>query len=150
MAGRATDNDPWVEGDVSPRSSDSSPSDAAEGSTPPPNGHLQPLDEQALLDRDAYYAELRRHHVTHLKERTGQRKSMMKWTLTLATGIIVVSTAAMGIYFGSEWGHIAPAVMVAWFSSVVVEVLGIVYIVASYLFPKDDHAVEDLIAKEER
>jgi len=40
----------------------------------------------------------------------------------------------MGLYVKSEWQEVEAAVIVAWFSSNVVQVLGLAYIVARYLF----------------
>jgi hypothetical protein len=48
--------------------------------------------------------------------------------------LLALNVVLFFLYMVSAWGHIAEAVMVAWISATVVEVLGIVYIIAKYLF----------------
>lgn len=142
--------DPWVAGDVGPRSNPGS-SGARGSTTASPadtTSQLSQLEPGTFLARPAYFGALRQHHVTYLKKRAEQRKVMLVWTLALASAIVVVSTVALFVYMYSEWGHVAASVMVSWFGSVVVQVIGIVYLVAAYLFPRNDHAVEQLIATE--
>lgn len=63
------------------------------------------------------------------------RKTFVKWVIRAVTGTLAVSVALMVLYVISEWGHIAPQVMVAWFSATVVQTLGLAYVIARYLFP---------------
>ena len=57
----------------------------------------------------------------------------------IGTAVLLgVNVVLFFLYMLSEWGHIAEAVMVAWISATVVEVLGIVYIIAKYLFEDGD------------
>ena len=41
----------------------------------------------------------------------------------------------MGVYVASQWHHIDAKVIIAYFSSIVVQSIGILYIVSRYLFP---------------
>lgn len=62
------------------------------------------------------------------------REKFFRWAM-IGTGILLgVNVVLFFLYMLSEWGHISEAVMVAWISATVVEVLGIVYIIAKYLF----------------
>lgn len=142
MEDEASADDPWYQSDLGPRSG---VIERQQEGGPPAQSAPERLPEGAFLNEADYFGQLRRHHVEYLNERNKQRRSMMSWTLGLASGIVGVSTLAMTAYFISEWGRLEPAVMLGWFGSVVAEVLGLVYIVASYLFPTDDHAVENMI-----
>lgn len=105
----------------------------------------QKLHQGDLLARDDYVATLRWQHVDDLRDRARKRGKMMIYALWLGAAVVVASFGAMAFYIWSQWGKIDPVVMTAWFTSVVVEVLGILFIVASYLFPKDDHVLEAVI-----
>ncbi|WP_160665289.1 hypothetical protein [Pseudarthrobacter sp. ATCC 49987] len=112
---------------------------------PPAVGPRSELGTGDFLDKDPYLGALRRQHISELKDRAGKRHTMMKWTLKAGGFVIAGSWAAMAAYVVSQWNNLDPAVMTGWFVSVVAEVIGIVYVVASYLFPKDDHHMEAII-----
>jgi hypothetical protein len=59
--------------------------------------------------------------------------STVRWAL-IAT--LAASVAVMGVYMGSQWGEIEPAVIISFNAAVVVNTVGLAYIVANYLFPK--------------
>lgn len=52
--------------------------------------------------------------------------------------LLAVNIVLFALYMTSQWNHIADAVMVTWITSTVVEVLGIIYIIAKYLFDERD------------
>jgi len=56
-----------------------------------------------------------------------------KWTVTALVGC---ATLFMGLYIWSQWDHIEASVMIAYFASVVAEIIGILFVIARYLFPK--------------
>lgn len=51
-------------------------------------------------------------------------------------GTLVASVVVMLLYLCSEWGQLDAAVLIAFNSAVVVQVIGLAYIVAKYLFPE--------------
>ncbi|MFE9232067.1 hypothetical protein [Cellulosimicrobium funkei] len=67
---------------------------------------------------------------------------VIKWTMIATLG---ATALLMGFYlYAVVWRRtdVDSAVMIAWFSSTVVQVIGLVYIVANYLFPKSDNGKE--------
>ena len=146
--------DPYTSAGVSPGSdhvAGEAPSvvvrpDGSPSAEPPPAvGPRSELGTGDFLDKDPYMGALRRQHISELKDRADKRHTMMKWTLKAGGFVVAGSWAAMAAYVVSQWNHLDPAVMTGWFVSVVAEVIGIVYVVASYLFPKDDHHMEAII-----
>ncbi|GMA33541.1 hypothetical protein [Litorihabitans aurantiacus] len=60
------------------------------------------------------------------------------WSVTGAMSFALVSSVlVMGAYIWSEFGDVQIQVMIAWLSATVVETIGLAYIIANYLFPKD-------------
>ena len=58
-------------------------------------------------------------------------------SIVSAMGLTIAgSIAVILLYMKSEWEDIDAVVMVGWFSAVVVNTLGLAYIVAKYLFPE--------------
>ncbi|QCW22219.1 hypothetical protein PP485_gp34 [Gordonia phage ThankyouJordi] len=64
------------------------------------------------------------------------RRRIVLFTLIIVGGLVTAATAFMGIYIGSEWHEIKESVIIAYFTSVVVESIGILYVITQYLFPK--------------
>ncbi|MEJ5915339.1 hypothetical protein [Pseudokineococcus sp. 1T1Z-3] len=62
------------------------------------------------------------------------------WAISASSTMLVLSTAAFGVYVGSQWGQVPAWAIGAYLASTVTEVLGILYVVANYLFPKRVHA----------
>lgn len=83
------------------------------------------LDEytKAALDDGKQNRRLRRHFFYFI-------------TVAVST-VIIAGIAVVGLYFGSEWGHVDASVIVAWFSAEIVQTIGLAYIVAKYLFSKE-------------
>lgn len=63
------------------------------------------------------------------------RKDLVGFTKWTVAGLVVAATVFMGLYIGSQWGEVEASVMVAYFTSIVLEVVGILYVIARYLFP---------------
>jgi len=63
-----------------------------------------------------------------------------RWSVGAMVGQLAVADAVFVLYawLGVDW-KIEPEVILGWLSATVVEVIGIVVIVARYLFPKDGH-----------
>ena len=57
----------------------------------------------------------------------------VRWSL-VAT--LAASAVMMVLYLMSQWGKVSPAVMVSFHTAVVVNTVGLAYIVANYLFPR--------------
>jgi hypothetical protein len=64
------------------------------------------------------------------------RKRLARWTVRAASVMLGASTAVFILYMISEWGEVPAEAIIAWLTSTVLQVLGIVYVIASYLFPR--------------
>lgn len=63
------------------------------------------------------------------------RKDLVKFTQITVAGLVIAATVFMLIYVISQWGEIEAGVMIAYFTSIVAEVVGILWVIARYLFP---------------
>lgn len=82
------------------------------------------------------YAALRRQSKQKNRELDRKlKKKMARWAIRASSTMLAVSSVAFGLYMVSQWRSIPQAAMIGWMSASLVEVLGIVYIVARYLFP---------------
>lgn len=84
---------------------------------------------------DLHDARMNDHSIdSDLKKLVGR---VAMWGLV---GQLAVVNAGFGVYlYWTQWvleRNVPDAVMIAWFSSTVVEVIGVVYVVAKYLFPE--------------
>lgn len=80
--------------------------------------------------------ELRQEHIHDLQSDRDLRELVAKATVKLTIGVIAVSALVMAAYFWSQWGAIPSNVVYAWLAASVIEVVGILAIVANYLFPR--------------
>lgn len=64
------------------------------------------------------------------------REEIVKFTLRTVGALVLVATIFMITYVASQWHHIDASVMIGYFSSVVVQSIGILYVISRYLFPK--------------
>jgi hypothetical protein len=71
------------------------------------------------------------------RQDTGLRKLLAIWSIGAASVMLLLGTAVFFTYMVSEWKDIPVEAILGWLSASVLEVLGIVYVVANYLFPKD-------------
>lgn len=78
--------------------------------------------------------ELRKTDLEAAQQAHEMRESFYRWVIRAVSLTLVASAASMVAYLWSQWGSIAPAVMVAFYSAVVVQVIGLAYIIARYLF----------------
>lgn len=72
---------------------------------------------------------------------------MLIYSICAMAFVLITGGLVMGFYMWSQWGNISNVVMTAWLVTVVAQVTGILYIIADFLFPKEDHAVEKMILK---
>lgn len=94
------------------------------------------LEEAAVeeaSDQDVERA-LRQTDVAAAKQAHKMRKRFFRFVVRSVVSTLVATGAIMGAYVVSQWGDLDAAVMVAFFSAVVVQVLGLAYIIARYLF----------------
>lgn len=85
-----------------------------------------------------YDDERNRAKIAKLKNDNEMRKAFFAWASKLTVAIITINSVLFAIYMAVHaWGvHPVPeSVMLAWVTSTIVEVLGIVAIIARYLFP---------------
>jgi hypothetical protein len=76
-----------------------------------------------------------KHAEADKAEQSNTLREKFFYAATGGTGaLLAVNVVLFAAYMKSEWNHIADSVMLAWISATVVEVLGIVYIIAKYLF----------------
>lgn len=81
------------------------------------------------IDRDLEHADIDQAY-----QANDLRAKFYKYVVRVVTGTLAVSIVLLALYMVSEWGEIPGPVMIAWFSSTVVQVLGLGFIVARYLF----------------
>lgn len=70
-----------------------------------------------------------------LRAANNYRRALVKWTLRVVGGLTGMATVFMGLYMMSQWDEIQASVMIAYFASVVTETIGVLYVIARYLFP---------------
>lgn len=85
--------------------------------------------------------ERRKAEIDRLETDNKQRKAFFRFMLFVAAVPVAVSS---GVMVRLSWdGDVGDSVVIAFFVSVVVEVLGLAVIVANYLFPKRGSLPED-------
>jgi hypothetical protein len=87
---------------------------------------VEDYDNQLLL------AELER-----LNQQSKLRSKFFWVASSLASFVILASTAGVGLYVVLAGANTEPAVLITWMTAVVVELLGILKIIAVYLYPND-------------
>ena len=80
--------------------------------------------------------DLKREKVRKAKQQNELRERFFRWTSILASAIIAGNFVLMAYYAHALGGKVPDNVMIYWISSTVVQILGIVYIIARYLFPR--------------
>lgn len=65
------------------------------------------------------------------------RSRFFWFALGLAASVVIVGSAVIMIYVCSAKENANPIVLTGWFTTSIVEVLGIIYIIAQYLFAGD-------------
>ncbi|WP_072713759.1 hypothetical protein, partial [Rhodococcus rhodnii] len=68
------------------------------------------------------------------KDNNSHRRKLVTWTMWAVSVSLLINAVIFCVYMGSQWGQISDAVMIAWITATVVEVLGIAYIITSDLF----------------
>ncbi len=64
-----------------------------------------------------------------------QRRRIVTFTLRTVSGLLIAATVCMGLYMWSQWHAIDSKVVIAYFTSVVVETIGVLYGITRNLFP---------------
>ena len=100
----------------------------SELSESPPQLNL--VEAEPIKDRLDSLKLLKGQQSHELRE---QLFTTVRWALISTLGAAVI---IMGLYLKSEWGHIDAAVMISFHTAVVVNTIGLAYIVANYLFPR--------------
>jgi hypothetical protein len=93
--------------------------------TPAPNPPSRSIADRIDDERLKELTEARRY-----------RRATVKFTLRAVGGLDTFATAFMIAYVASQWHHIEPSVIIAYFSSVVVQSIGVLYVISKYLFPQ--------------
>lgn len=78
-------------------------------------------------------------NVRALQHAHGYRRALVRWTLVVVAYLALASTIFMGGYIWFERGHIEASVMISFFVSVVTETIGVLYVIARYLFPSPNN-----------
>jgi hypothetical protein len=89
--------------------------------TPPSRSVADRIDDERLQE----LTEARRY-----------RRATVKFTLRAVGWLDAFAMAFMIAYVWSQWHHIEAAVIIAYFSSVVVQSIGVLYVISKYLFPQ--------------
>lgn len=85
--------------------------------------------------REIASAEAKRAHQQNVL-----RGKFFRWVCWVVGGALAGNFALFSFYIRSQWGHISDSVMISWISASVIEVLGLAYIIARYLF---EHAAPE-------
>ncbi|QDG90683.1 hypothetical protein [Pseudarthrobacter sp. NIBRBAC000502770] len=94
---------------------------------PPSSGGPSSIED---YDRQLLMAELER-----LNQQSKLRSTFFWVASGLASFVILASTAGVGLYVILSGAGTDPAVLITWMTAVVVELLGILKIIAVYLYP---------------
>jgi hypothetical protein len=93
--------------------------------TPVPNPPSQSVADRIDDERLKELTEARRY-----------RRATVKFTLRAVGWLDAFATTFMIAYVVSQWHHVEAAVIIAYFSSVVVQSIGVLYVISKYLFPQ--------------
>lgn len=99
---------------------------------------LPDVSSETAVEEFNYDRERQRAKIKKFKNDNKMRKSFFKWASLLTFVIITINSILFAAYLAVHmWGeHAIPdVVMISWVTSTIVEVLGIVTIIAKYLFP---------------
>lgn len=116
----------------------------AENSTPRRLSEQTAEDEVAIAQRRAQIAEAEAK-AAKAKSDNSKRDSMYKWSLQLVSSMLVVTIIFMVWYMFYAMhvkNELPELVLVTWMGTTVVEAIGIVLIIAKYLFPSADSSSE--------
>lgn len=99
-----------------------------------PNAEL--LEVRKLARESELHARaMEREELARLQQQNDLRRQFFVFASWLAVGVLVFGCALVGYYAWSVDGELEPSVLQFWISSTIVEVLGIIFIIARYLFP---------------
>ena len=84
---------------------------------------------------ESYQLELQNAELGRLTQMSTLRSKFFWLATSLAAAVILASTAGVGYYVIVSGKETEPAVLITWMTAVVVELLGILKIMALYLFP---------------
>lgn len=87
-----------------------------------------------LADDEAVASALRKSEVAAAQQAHGMRERFFNFVVRSVVGTLIATGLVMAAYVVSQWGRLAPGVMVSFYSAVVVQVIGLAYIIARYLF----------------
>ncbi|MGW6376208.1 hypothetical protein ACWFRB_09115 [Rhodococcus sp. NPDC055112] len=120
--------------------------------TPPNDDYQWPFDDvefaelakeparfmRSAEDGKTHIEKLQAAELKKAKQQNKLRKRYFKWAGLTVIGSLVGNFGIFVTYIISQWGSVSDPVMIAWISATVVEVLGIAYIIANYLFPPEN------------
>lgn len=93
-------------------------------------------NRQSLEKREAALHRLR---LDDHKLDTGLKKTIGKVAIFVMAAQFFCTNVGFGVYlYWMQWVHLTPvpsAVMIGWFSATLVEIIGLVLVVAKYIFP---------------
>lgn len=120
---------------MSPSEPELTPADLAQ-IVPPANVSQEPAPETALEKKDLDYQRLKLV-LAGLEQDTSERKRYAERFFWLSCGWIVIITLILVLEgFGICKFKLSDAVVLATIGSTTINILGILYIVANYLFPR--------------
>jgi hypothetical protein len=90
--------------------------------------------EPALLLPEEHGRAMQRAQAHKAHQQNQLREKFFAWARWIVSGTLISNFAIFGVYMGSQWHHISDTVMTGWISATVIEVLGLAYIIARYLF----------------
>lgn len=91
---------------------------------------------QLRASREDHIQTMQSAEIARLHQQNEMRPQLFDLASRLSWAVVLGNFAIVGWYAAWAQALINPQVLMFWISSTVVEVLGIIYIIAQYLFPK--------------
>jgi hypothetical protein len=116
-----------------PQSAPAADDDASQALETARNDQVPPTPALDMGDLERAHRE---GQIESDRQDTGLRKLLAIWSIAAASVMLVLGTGIFLVYMWSEWKEVPSQAIIAWLSASVLEVLGIVYVVANYLCPR--------------
>lgn len=85
--------------------------------------------------REHHARAMETEELARLKQQNDLRLAFFRFASWLTVAVLAFGCLLVGYYAWAVRGEMEPSVLQFWISATIVEVLGIIYIIARYLFP---------------
>lgn len=96
------------------------------------------MEESTELALEAVRIRLERHKLKQLRQDRMLRKSIAAWAIGFVAFQLLFANLSFGFFLWHNRAEPDASIMIAWLSSTVVEVVGILWVIARSLFPFND------------